>query len=99
MPDRATLTLHNRVALVFDLDDTLAPDTYGTVVESCGIDPETFAQEHVNPLVEDGWDEVLAKFYCLIEESDRRGGAVTADHLADVARKVAFFDGVPEMFD
>lgn len=99
MPNRATLTLHNRVALVFDLDDTLAPDTYGTVIESCGIDPETFAREHVKPLVDDGWSEVLAKFYCLIEESDRRGGAVTADHLADVARNLEFFDGVPEMFD
>ncbi len=99
MPDRATLTLHNRVALVFDLDDTLAPDTYGTVVESCGINPETFAREHVKPLVEDGWSEVLAKFYCLIEESDRRGGAITADHLAEVARNLNFFDGVPEMFD
>jgi phosphoglycolate phosphatase-like HAD superfamily hydrolase len=99
MSANATFGLHNRIALVFDLDDTLAPDTYGTVVESCGIDPEEFAERRVRPLLDDGWSEVLAKAFCLIEESDRRGGAITAGHLAEVARNVRFFDGVPEMFD
>jgi hypothetical protein len=98
MPETATLAYINRLAVVFDLDDTLAPDTYASIVASCGQDPEQFQREHVVPLLRQGWNEILAKFYCLIQESEANGGSITADHLAKVARKIELFPGVPRLF-
>lgn len=95
----ATRHVYNRIAVVFDFDDTLAPNSYSSLLQSCGIDPETFLTERVQPLVERGWDEILAKFYCLIDESHRRNDlTITDQHLADVGRAIEFFDGVPDMF-
>lgn len=96
----ATVPGYNRIAIVFDFDDTLAPNSYSSLVESCDIDTDTFLQKRVQPLVEDGWDEILAKFYCLIEESRRAEGCtITRQHLMNVGRDIKFFDGVPEMFE
>jgi len=96
----ATKRAYNRVALVFDFDDTLAPDSYRSLLHSCGIDQDTFDQERVQPLVDAGWEEILAKLFCLIEESKRRNDSkITREHLANVGHEIKFFDGVPAMFD
>lgn len=96
----ATHHSYNRIAVVFDFDDTLALDSYNSLLESCDINPESFLKERVQPLIKNGWDEILAKFYCLIDESHRRDDlTITHQHLADVGRAITFFDGVPEMFD
>jgi phosphoglycolate phosphatase-like HAD superfamily hydrolase len=100
MAKRAAHAWNRRIAVVFDLDDTLAPDTYGSVVERCcEVDPETFERERVQKLRRKGWNETLAKFFCLIEESERKGGAITQEQLAAVGRGITLFEGVPEMFD
>jgi hypothetical protein len=96
----ATKHAYNRIALVFDFDDTLAPDSFRALLESIGLDEEQFRQERIQPLIDAGWESILARFYCLIEESSaRHEGKITADHLAEVGRTLGFFDGVPEMFD
>ena len=100
MAHRAAHEWNRRIAVVFDLDDTLAPDTYGSVVERCcEVDPETFERDHVRPLRRQGWNETLAKFFCLIEESNRKDGAITRDDLVEAGRGIALFEGVPELFD
>ena len=95
----ATVPSYNRIALIFDFDGTLAPDSFRSLLESCGIDKDAFERERLRPLVAAGWDTILAKMYCLIEESRRRGGVITDQHLARVGRQIRFFDGVPEMFE
>lgn len=96
----ATKPLYNRIAIIFDFDDTLAPDSYRSLVESFGVDYTEFMQERVQPLLESGWDEILAKFYCLIDESRRRDDLkVTNDYLENLGRQIKFFDGVPKIFD
>ena len=100
MARRAAHEWHRRIAVVFDLDDTLAPDTYGSVVERCcEVDPETFERERVQKLQRQGWNVTLARFFCLIEESERRDGAITRESLAEVGREITLFEGVPELFD
>ena len=100
LSNRAAHEWNRRIAVVFDLDDTLAPDTYGSVVQRCcGVDPEAFERQHVQKLRRKGWNETLAKFFCLIDESERRGGGITKEHLVEVGRGIALFEGVPEMFD
>jgi phosphoserine phosphatase len=98
--NQATKPSYNRIAVIFDFDDTLAPSSYHRLLESYGVDPDKFLQERVHPLIETGWDEILAKFYCLIEESQRRNDVtITDEYLASLGRNLKLFDGVPEMFD
>jgi phosphoglycolate phosphatase-like HAD superfamily hydrolase len=96
----ATQQAINRIALVFDFDDTLAPDSFRSLLESIGLDEGTFRAERIQPLLHAGWESILARFYCLIEESrSRTKEKITAEHLARVGQATGFFDGVPEMFD
>lgn len=96
----ATVPLHNRIAIVFDFDETLAPDSYQALLESCGVDADSFKQQYVQPLVDDGWEEILAKCYCLIEESKRGGSCtITDEYLSRLGRDLPLYEGVPDLFE
>lgn len=95
----ATKPFSNRIAVVFDFDDTLVPDTVDSLLKSLGIDAAKFRQERIQPLIDRGWDKILARFYALIEESKRRNNKVTQEYLASFGKQLNPFDGVVEMFD
>ena len=96
----ATQSFHNRVALVFDFDDTLAPDSFGALLERLGHDADKFKRERVEPLLEKGWDESLARFYRLLELSkEDNAPTITEEFLEGIGRDISLFEGVPEMFD
>ena len=97
----ATKPFANRLAIVFDFDETLAPDTFALLLQDLGFDADTFKQERVKPLLNDGWDKYLARAYCLIEESKQREDKdkITQERLAKVGRELKPFEGVPEMFE
>jgi len=69
---KATKPYSNRIALVFDFDNTLVPDTVDSLLENCGIDSQAFRAERIQPLIDNGWEPILARFYSLIQESKRR---------------------------
>ena len=97
----ATKPFANRLAVVFDFDETLAADTFAILLRDLGLDAEDFKQKRVQPLVDDGWDKYIARAYCLVEESKRRPfeDKITKERLARVGRELKPFAGVPEMFD
>lgn len=98
---KATKPLSNRIAVVFDFDDTLVPDTLDGLAEHYGIGAEELRQR-VEPLLEEGWEKIPARFHCLIEESKRRNDPkdkLTKEYLANFGRELEPFEGVPEMFD
>ncbi|NJR25034.1 MAG: haloacid dehalogenase-like hydrolase [Richelia sp. CSU_2_1] len=95
----ATKPLSNYIAIVFDFDDTLVPDTVDSLLEKLGIDALKFRQERIQPLVDRGWDKILARFYAIIDESKRHGNKITQEYLAKFGQELAPFDGVSEMFD
>jgi len=97
----ATQPFANRLAVVFDFDETLAADTLVLLLEDLGLDAKQFKQERVKPLVDDGWDKYIARAYCLVEESKQREDKdkITQARLAKVGRELKPFKGVPEMFD
>ena len=68
----ATRAFHNRIALIFDFDETLAPSTFPVLLNHLGIDDNRFEQERIAPLVAEGWEDILAKGHCLIQESNQR---------------------------
>ncbi|OYD91534.1 haloacid dehalogenase-like hydrolase [Nostoc sp. 'Peltigera membranacea cyanobiont' 210A] len=95
----STKPLSNRIAIVFDFDDTLVPDTVDALLESLGIDALEFRQEKIRPLIDKGWDKILARFYALIEESKRQDNKITQEYIASFGQELAPFDGVNKMFD
>ena len=97
---RATLPFHNRIALIFDFDETVAPDTFSALLTHCGIDANKFHAEHVQPLLDAGWDKKLARFYCLTQESKRRDDlTIAADTFAEVGKNLPLYPGVEQMFE
>lgn len=96
---QATKLVCNRIAIVFDFDDTLAPDTFDELIKRLGLDVDEFRQQCYEPLKEAGWDHVAARFYCLIQESQQRKEKITQDYLIQLGKELQPFDGVTEMFD
>ncbi|MBD2773711.1 HAD family hydrolase [Iningainema tapete] len=95
----ATKPLSNRIAVVFDFDDTLVPDTVDSLLNSLGISALQFRRERIQPLIDKGWDKILARFYALIEESQQQNNKITQEYLARFGQELAPIDGVPSMFD
>ncbi len=96
---KATKHFSNRIAIVFDFDDTLVPDSFDSLLESCDIDANKFRQERMQPLIKDGWDEILARFYTLIDESNRQGNKINQEYLAAFGKSLTPFDGALQMFE
>ena len=42
MAKKATQYLNNRIAIAFDFDDTLAPDTFAGLINAFDFDEDTF---------------------------------------------------------
>jgi phosphoserine phosphatase len=96
---KATSHFHNRIAVVFDFDLTLAPDSLDALLGTLDVDPEQFREERVHPLDDAGWDHSLARCYALVQLSNEHDGAITEDRLASVGRDLDLYDGLPEAFD
>ncbi|HEX7748265.1 MAG TPA: HAD family hydrolase [Bordetella sp.] len=89
------------IALVFDFDDTLAPDSTTGFLESLGVDTAAFWKESVGPLLSDqDWDPVPAYLYRMIELSraGAHGGPITQEKLREWGRRLPLHDGVTTLF-
>ncbi len=54
------------IAIVFDFEDTLVPDSTSQLLEGLGMDVDAFWRETVATLVRDGWDPALAYPHCCL---------------------------------
>lgn len=88
------------IALVFDFDDTLAPDSTSGFLQDIGVDTAAFWTGRVDPLLADDWDPVPAYLYRMIELSrEGRHGLITRERLADWGRRLPLHDGVSTLFE
>ncbi len=88
------------IAIIFDFDDTLAPDSTSGYLDSIGIEVPLFWQNEVQPLLEDDWDPVPAYLYKMIEQSNSgKISPITQTSLADWGKQIEFYEGVEEVFD
>src|ERR1039458_6808092 len=88
------------IAVIFDFDDTLAPDTTSGLIRSLGVNPERFWTSDVDSLIRKGWDPATAYMYCLIALSRKNPTKrITRERLAAWGRKVKPYAGVDKMFD
>lgn len=89
----------NKIAIVFDFDDTLAPDSTSSFLENMGVDVKEFWKKKVQPLLEDDWDPIPAYLYMMIEESNSGNIApITRESLIKYGAKIKFHNGVNTVF-
>lgn len=87
------------VAILFDCDGTLAPDTTDSVLNSYGIDTGAFWKEIHETRVKQGWDPPLAYLTRIIELSMNEAfPGLTRSKLKEIGKAVQPFPGLPEMF-
>lgn len=87
------------IALIFDFDDTLAPDSTTGFLESIGVDSAAFWKQSVDPLLQEDWDPVPAYLYRMIELS-RQGshGLITRERLREWGARLPLHEGVSTLF-
>ena len=61
------------IAVIFDFDDTLAPDSTSSFLERQGLDVKAFWKS-VEPLLKSGWDPVPAYLFRMVEASNKNPG-------------------------
>lgn len=92
--------MHDIIAIVFDFDDTLAPDSTSGFLERCGIDVPRFWKEEVQPLLDDDWDPVPAYLYKMIDKSHKgECDGVTKERFEAWGKELPLYEGVESIFD
>ena len=88
------------IALIFDFDDTLAPDSTSGFLADMGVDVEDFWQRQVDPLLsQHDWDPVPAYLYRMIELSKSEShGRITQESLAQWGARLPMHAGVESLF-
>lgn len=88
------------IAVAFDFDDTLAPDSTSSFLANIGVDTRAFWKKEVKPLMDEGWDPVPAYLSKMVEVSNEGDGAprITEAELAAWGKKIKFFPGVLPLF-
>lgn len=83
------------IAVVFDFDETLGPDTISLFLKDQGIDVPSFWQE-INGMVQDGWDPPLAYMHKMLELNSRGGKLdLSIKALMKAGKKIKLFPGLP----
>jgi hypothetical protein len=92
--------VQDTIAVIFDFDDTLAPDTTSSFLESLGIDVKIFWSKVVQRRIDAGWDPVPAYLYEMIEisKSGVSQKRISREKLVQFGEKVKFYNGVTRIF-
>jgi len=90
--------MSNIIAVIFDFDDTLAPDSTTGLMEQVGFDAEGFWAGEFEEMLKTGWDQVPGFMHQLVQISEAQGGKITESYLADWGKRLPLFEGVPEFF-
>jgi hypothetical protein len=87
------------IALIFDFDDTLAPDSTSGFLESIGVDTQQFWTQRVDPLLAQDWDPVPAYLHEMISLSRAaEHGLITQDKLQQWGKSLPLHAGVQSLF-
>ena len=95
-------TQHAVLAVVFDFDDTLLPDSTTALLKSAGIDTTDFWNVRARQLVEAGFEPTLAYLHLLLERVGKNKplGALSNILLRTfgISLNKTFFVGIPRLF-
>lgn len=91
------------LAVIFDFDDTLVPDSTSALLAAHGLDPTDFWSNRVKAQVDAGYDPPLAYLNLLLEEvgDGKAFGRLTNDKLKEFGRSLdnSWFPGLPGLFE
>lgn len=92
--------MHETIAVIFDFDDTLAPDSTSGYLYDAGLkDLPSFWKKEVAALTDADWDPVPAYLHKIIEASKTgRIPQVTLESLMEYGRRHPLHDGVEGIF-
>lgn len=93
----ATRGYINRIAICFDFDRTLSEGSFEKLLERLGVgDSQRWRKEQLQPMMDHGWDEILAKGALIADLADEQGLEITRDLVEEVGRSLEPFPGVPD---
>ena len=93
----ATRGFHDRIAIVFDFDRTLCGGTIDALLEAMGVeDCSGWREERLQAMIEDGWDEILAKVDLLVRTAREQGCTLDRAFVREVGRGLEAYPGVAE---
>ncbi len=95
--DQMKNTGKNIIAVIFDFDDTLAPDSTTGYLSAMGVDVASF-WETVQGDIEDGWDPVPAYLYRMIRLTEDMKIKVSRESLIDWGKRCPLKKGVTTIF-
>lgn len=90
------------VAVIFDYDDTLLPDSTSALLASKGIDPHEFWTVRAKGLIDQGYDQPMAYLKLMLDEvRDGQLSGLTNEELREFGSTLdtTWFAGLPELFD
>ncbi len=93
----------HHIAIIFDMDDTLVPDTTSLFIESKGVDVEDFWKNKVGALLQKGFEPThafLNGFLSIIGDG-KPLGKLTIKELKQFGKEIDknFFPGIPEVLE
>jgi len=91
--------MQERIAVIFDFDDTLGPDSTTGFLKHAGIEDIDSFWKEVGTMMRDDWDPVPAYLNHMIKATnDGRMGPITSDALQAWGKTLPLFDGVEHVF-
>jgi hypothetical protein len=85
------------IALIFDFDGTLGPDTISSLLREQKIDPENFWAD-VAKLVKADWDPPLAYMHLLWQYAREEKVDLSQKQLREIGSRLQLFPGLPQAF-
>jgi hypothetical protein len=85
------------IAILFDFDETLGPDTITFLLEQSNISEEIFWPQTYK-MVKDGWDPPLAYMHLLREYAHKGKIDLSQKSLRGLGRRLPLFPGLPKAF-
>jgi phosphoglycolate phosphatase-like HAD superfamily hydrolase len=83
------------IAVIFDFDETLGPDTISFFLQEQGINVDKFWQE-VKEMISEEWDPPFAYMHQMLELSKTGKLDISKKALAKTGQKLPLFPGLPE---
>ena len=93
----ATRGFHNRIVIVFDFDRTLSAGSIDALLDALGVeDHRHWREERLQAMIDDGWDEILAKADLLARTAEEQQRTLDRKLVEKVGRGLLPYPGVEE---
>lgn len=97
------MSMSTIISVIFDFDDTLAPDSTTHLLEEYGLDPNQFWNVDFQERVQSGYDPTVAYLTLVLDNigPDKELGDLTRDDLQECGANLEehFYPGIPELFE